>query len=121
MINLNDLLKPIPIKSAKAKSSKPLDLRPPRSKPIGVTAALEKKSFPVDPPVVRVTTEVQSHQDFEVFVLAFLHKFPQYQYVKKHISSWSNNVIQYILFDKSRKVQIAITKAEIQSKLKLKG
>ena len=121
LINLNDLLKPSIIKSKKAESSKPLDIRPPVEKPIGVCVALDKKSFPVDSPTVKVTTEVRTHQDFEIFVLAFLHKYPHYQYLRKHQSSWSNNTPQYILFDNTRRIQVAFTKSEIQSKLKLKG
>jgi len=118
MINLNDLLRPT-IRSSKPKDSKPLDLRPPRQKPIGVVAALEKKSFPVDSPVVKVSHQVKTVHDFEVFVRAFLHKYPHYQWLRKHQSTWSNNITQYILFDTSRKVQVAFTKIEIEEKLRL--
>ena len=79
----------------------------------GIVAPLEKKSIKIADPIVTTKSDIE---DFHIWWIIFKSKYPHFEFVKRHRSSWSNGE-QYILLDIKRKVKVAMTLEEMKEKL----
>lgn len=84
----------------------------------GYGTPLEKKSFEHEPPKVITRTEPKKSVDFAIWLRCMFSHHPRYDFVQYHSSSYSSNIPQVILFERTRKVKVAMTVPEALERMK---